>query len=116
MTRAVPAVLTRAAFVDLRTGVLTREGALMLDALRSAIGGDAATVTPVAPLGALDPLPVAFTPFDALGPVSAAQMAQDGLSPVSGVFVHQDSLAPVCGCDMAIGLDPVSPIGPESLP
>lgn len=103
MTRSIPPVLTRAAFVDIRTGILTREGALMLDALRSAMGGDAATVTPVSPLGSLDPVSVAVTPLD-------------GLPPVSGVFAHQDTLSPVCGCDVASGLDPVPPIGPETLP
>lgn len=101
MTRAVPAVLTRAAFVDLRTGVLTREGALMLNAIRDAIGGDAATVTPVSPLGSLDPVSAAVTPLD-------------GLVPVSGVFVQADSLAPVCGCDVASGLEPVAYTGWET--
>lgn len=116
MSRSIPPILTRAAFVDTRTGVLTREGALLLDALRSALGGDAATITPVDPLGALDPLAVAMTPMEALGPVSAAQVPPDGLGPISWVIDASDSLSPVCGCDVASGIDPVSPIGPETLP
>jgi hypothetical protein len=116
MTRSIPAVLTRAAFVDLRTGYLTREGALFLDGLRGAVGGDAATVTPVEPLGALTPVVAFAAPADGLGPLSVPQAPQDGLSPVSAGIDASSGLLPVCGCDMASGLDPVSPIGPESLP
>lgn len=102
--------------MDVRTGILTREGALLLDSIRGAVGGDAATVTPVEPLGALTPLAAAFTPVDGLGPVTAAQMGQDSLSPIAGATIADGGMSPVCGCDMAGGLDPVSPIGPETLP
>jgi hypothetical protein len=116
VTRSIPPILSRAAFVDTRTGVLTREGMLVLDALRSALGGDAATVTPVEPLGALTPVAAPIMALDLLWPVAGAVSAQDGLAPVSGPMVTADNFAPVCGCDMAGGLDPVAPIGPEALP
>jgi hypothetical protein len=73
--------LTRAAFVDGR-GFLTREGVLFLDAIRSALGGDAAIVNPADPTGALSPVGAFFGASDALLPLSVIVAIAD-LSPVS---------------------------------
>jgi len=90
----VPPILTRAAFVDSR-GMLTREASLLLDALRGAVGGNSAEVSPVSPLGALTPVALAVTAADTLAPVSVSGAAAD-LSPVA------------LGCSDA-GLSPVTP-------
>jgi hypothetical protein len=102
MTVGIPAPLTRAAWVDVRTGLLTREAILFLDALRNALGGDTARVTPNDAVGALAPVGMAMTAAAPLWPVSVPQGAAD--------------LAPVAACAMADGLAPVSiPMG-ASLP
>lgn len=86
MTRGIPATLTRAAFVDTRTGFLTREGMLFLESLRSSVGGDSATVTPSEPVGSLTPMAalgaVSGVFFDPLAPVSVSGAAPD-LAPLS---------------------------------
>lgn len=94
MTRAIPAPARRAAFTDPNTGLLTREGVLFLDALRSALGGDAATVTPNAPVGSLDPVGFSGGAVAGLQPVAVAQAMADALSPVA-VFGSAPDLSPV---------------------
>jgi hypothetical protein len=95
VTIGLPPTLTRAAFVDLRTGYLTREGALFLDGLRSALGGDKATITPNDAVGALAPVAALMTAAVDLWPVpAAASVATD--------------LAPVAVCDGGADLAPVA--------
>lgn len=81
MTDRIPPIQTRAAFVD-QSGRLTREGQVLLEAMRAALGGDAATTGGSVATADIAPVAVFGGAVGAdLAPVGVAIAARD-LPPV----------------------------------
>jgi hypothetical protein len=113
VTRSIPPVPTQAEFVD-RAGRLTRPAMALLDAIRSAIGGDAARTTPVEATAGFAPVAVTVRPAVELAPVPVSAGRAD-LAPVpvrSGGGAggpHTHVIGDVTGLQAA--LDARQPIG-----